>query len=633
MVKKSKQVKILVLLIIATAGLVYQFTNVMAADFIPILKVSTDDVYIIAGQENQIKITLTNIGSWNIYEVKVTLSVPSTTPGISIIEESNKVFNKIEEDESKNFYPVIFVDEDTPLGSYTLTLQGTYMKKVQFGASNLESMTLQIGIVVIREHVGMSVNPENPFIAAGVDNQINVKLTNIGDFTMNDIYATLTSISPYLTILEGSYFTHTELELNHSAMHHSRLWVSRDTPIGVYALTETIVYQDEEGKTFAESYEVLVNVQTVSRPNPILNIKIDDPHLTAGAENEVNVTLDNIGDEKIYSIELSFTSTTPYIVILEGTKITYDNLDVEEKTVHEAVIAVSKNAPVGVYSLTSLVSYRGSDGHDHVDTIILGLNVDTVNRPDQTTVVLKDYNTSIKPIQPGDEFELILDFECLGAKAHEVMVAITVDQMTGISTMSPTTVDVGTLLPNQKFMVPFELLIGGNVKAGQYPTIITVTYIDADGIPLSLLETVTLSVRGIIEFNLLNIEPLITSIGTSTELEADLLIIGTESVQFVTIEIIEDFVFKRTIDSEEYIGAVDPDSPIPFDLMFEVDGGTKTGEHTLNLKVTYTDDLYKVHEEILKLTMKLREASEITNQTASTGGFWAWIRRLLGLGP
>jgi hypothetical protein len=126
---------------------------------------------------------------------------------------------------------------------------------------------------------------------------------------------------------------------------------------------------------------------------------------------------------------------------------------------------------------------------------------------------------------------------------------------------------------------------------------------------------------------------LITSIGTSTELEADLLIIGTESVQFVTIEIIEDFVFKRTIDSEEYIGAVDPDSPIPFDLMFEVDGGTKTGEHTLNLKVTYTDDLYKVHEEILKLTMKLREASEITNQTASTGGFWAWIRRLLGLGP
>ena len=196
----------------------------------------------------------------------------------------------------------------------------------------------------------------------------------------------------------------------------------------------------------------------------------------------------------------------------------------------------------------------------------------------------------------------------------------------------PMLVIKGSILSKLNSIMPLTL-IGGNVKAGQYPTIITVTYIDADGIPLSLLETVTLSVRGIIEFNLLNIEPLITSIGTSTELEADLLIIGTVSVQFVTIEIIEDSVFKRTIDSEEYIGAVDPDSPIPFDLMFEVDGGTKTGEYTLNLKVTYTNDLYKEHEEILKLTMKLRESSEIANQTASTGGFWAWIRRLLGLGP
>jgi hypothetical protein len=180
----------------------------------------------------------------------------------------------------------------------------------------------------------------------------------------------------------------------------------------------------------------------------------------------------------------------------------------------------------------------------------------------------------------------------------------------------------------------FVLLVSGNVRAGQYQGIVTITYLDADGVPRSLMETVTLSVRGIVEFTLINVGTVTAGVGESKELEADMLLVGTESVQFVNIEVVENSVFKRIAESEEYIGAVDPDSPIPFEVWCRVADGTDTGEYTLTLKITYQDDLNQEHVETLRLTVDVEEVSSLADmQASSTGGFWVWLRRLLGLGP
>jgi hypothetical protein len=269
-----------------------------------------------------------------------------------------------------------------------------------------------------------------------------------------------------------------------------------------------------------------------------------------------------------------------------------------------------------------------------METSTLGVSVESVEVPVQTSVVLSDYGTSIDPLRPGDEFELVLELESLGSDAHDVKVALSLDPLTGISTMSPTLVSLGDMDSGDEAEAKFDLLVSGDVRAGQYPGFATVTYLDADGVPRSLMETVTLSVRGIVEFTLINLGTVSASVGESTELEADMLLVGTESVQFVNIEIVEDSVFKQTAESEEYIGAVDPDSPIPFEVWFKVAEGTDTGEHVMTLKITYQDDLNQEHVETLSLTVDVEEASSQGDvQTSSTGGFWVWLRRLLGLGP
>jgi len=108
--------KALLLLLILMCPLLYQVPTPSAEDFTPLLKVTARDVYVTAGEANQIEIELKNTGSFNVYEVETFLSVPASTPGISVIDQAHKVFNKIGDGETKVYHPTIYVDGDTPLG-------------------------------------------------------------------------------------------------------------------------------------------------------------------------------------------------------------------------------------------------------------------------------------------------------------------------------------------------------------------------------------------------------------------------------------------------------------------------------------------------------------------------------------
>jgi len=637
MVKTLKRERISILILVIAIAMASQILMVEAPDYLPVLRISTDDVYLTAGEESLIKFTLTNVGSWSIYEAKISISVPATTPGISLLDGYHKVYNRISDGDSTTFYTRVYVDEDTPLGAYSLTLQATYMQKVQYGVEMLESTTLQIGIVVdsvTKLSYRMSAEADNPVFTAGADNHLNVVLENLGDATVYEIDATVTSTSPYIVVLEGSRFTHSSLGANMSVLHPATVRVSRNTPLGVYTLSETVVYEDEAGQSYFESFIVGITVNSSTLSNPLLSVNFEDPRLIAGAENPVTVNLVNIGDEGLTDVEVSLVSASPYLAILEGGRINIEDLDPDEEVSFDVVIAVSRSAPVGVYTLSTSSSYQGSDGQGYMEASTLGVSVESVEVPVQTSVVMRSYGTSISPVRPGDEFELVLELECLGSDAHDVKAALSLDPLTGISTMSPTLVSLGDMDAGERSEAKFDLLVSGNVRAGQYPGIVTITYLDADGVPRSLRETVTLSIRGIVEFTLINTGTVSASVGESKELEADMLLVGTESVQFVNIEVVEDSVFERTAESEEYIGAVDPDSPIPFEVWFRVADGNDVGEYTLTLKITYQDDLNQEHVENLRLTVDVEEASSLSDiQASSTGGFWVWLRRLLGLGP
>ena len=597
------------------------------------MKVTTDDIYVTAGQENTIKVTLRNTGDIEVADIRGTLS--STTTGITVLSNSHVAYGLIMDDSSVSFYSRLYVDEDTPLGAHSLSFQLSYYKYI-VTPTMLETHVIQIGIVVtesIRAHQRLDVGVIDTSLVAGTENPVSISLQNQGEGPFHFVEASISSASPYIAVLYGARFNHSSLEVGESALHRPLLQVSSSAPLGVYTLTETVTFEDAYGESYTDSFTLGFSVDSIERTDVKVGVTVDDPRLVAGEENDISVSLSNIGSESVYYVDATLLSTSPYFTVLENARHTADSLELDETAIFTSNIAVSGSAPVGVYSLSATVAYADSNGRDYVESFTIGLKVESVQVAEQTSIVLGEYSTDPSVVHPGDEVSLSLELSCLGAKAYDVKSTLMFDPMTGISGLSPSLVASGAIEPGHAVDVSYRLLLDGGLRAGQYPASLTVTYIDSDGIPRSLMESVTLSVRGLVDFTLINEDGISVSAGEVTNFEADLLLVGTESVQFVEIGVVGDEVFERVPGSSEYIGAVDPDSPIPFDLNFVVDEDAEPGEYTMNLKVTYKDDLNQDNEDTVELTVHVGEpSSEPQSSQGSTGGFWGWLRRLLGLG-
>ena len=86
-----------------------------------IIEVSSENIYLTAGQENMITIQLNNTGDYKVFDVELLLS--SSTENINILTKANKVINEIEPHKSKNYDSTVYVEQTAPLGAYNLLLE------------------------------------------------------------------------------------------------------------------------------------------------------------------------------------------------------------------------------------------------------------------------------------------------------------------------------------------------------------------------------------------------------------------------------------------------------------------------------------------------------------------------------
>ncbi|RLI19027.1 hypothetical protein DRO49_01390, partial [Candidatus Bathyarchaeota archaeon] len=284
----------------------------------------------------------------------------------------------------------------------------------------------------------------------------------------------------------------------------------------------------------------------------------------------------------------------------------------------------------GVYTLTATATYRDEDGESHSDVETIGVSIEEVKVERETTILLESYEASSVEAKPGESLTLTLNLKCVGAEAYEVKVTLTPDPMGVFSLTTPSLQYIGDLKPGERASVSYKLRVDGEAKAGQYPLTLQITYIDSDGLPGSAAEAVTLMVTPLVEFRILVDGPIHAYKGASATLSGDLLLIGTESVRFVELGVEGDNVFKA-VDSE-YVGEVDPDSPIPFDLTFTVSGNATEGVHSLRVRVSYLDNLNRRRSVVVEVPIQI-EAQQEVEVVRKRGGIWLLIRWLLGILP
>ncbi len=140
-------------------------------------------------------------------------------------------------------------------------------------------------------------------------------------------------------------------------------------------------------------------------------------------------------------------------------------------------------------------------------------------------------------------------------------------------------------------------------------------------------------------FRLVNIQPssLTGEPGETVTVETDLLLIGTETAQFVQIEVIDNHSFSLVSESYENVDRVDQDSPVPFDIQFMTAPDATSGNHMLQIRVSYWDEYDQEREAIRKLPI-IVEGSEVKSEAAGLDPtfldiIWSVVRILFGVNP
>ncbi|MDH5732946.1 MAG: hypothetical protein OEY88_04085 [Candidatus Bathyarchaeota archaeon] len=172
----SRKIGLLILSICLVMLFAMKYTQLAITYNNPLLEVNVTGYNLTAGDENGMSISIENVGGENAYDVKASLTVPSTVSGISIVKGSFAVFEKIYTygDTTKWMYPVLYVERDCPLGAYSLTLDLEYTDS----NDRMYIDSVQIGVVVDAIEpatVDLDVDAGEYHVTAGTENEINIK--------------------------------------------------------------------------------------------------------------------------------------------------------------------------------------------------------------------------------------------------------------------------------------------------------------------------------------------------------------------------------------------------------------------------------------------------------------------------
>jgi hypothetical protein len=597
-----------------------------------------------AGDENEMSISIENVGKTAAYDVKAALSVPSTVSGISILEGFYATFEKISSysDTIRWMYPVLYVSSDCPLRAYSLTLTLEYTD----ASDKTYTDSVQIGIVVDTIKPGeplLEINVTGYSLTAGGENEMKISIGNIGKTTAYDVEAALTTPSTVsgISIVKGSYARFDVIHYKETEWMYPVLYVSSDCSLGAYSLTLELEYTDASDTRYVDGVQIGVVVDAVKPTEVDLSVDVEDYHVTAGTENEINITVTNVGEEPVYDVKAILTSNSPSnIVVLRELSYLLDEIDVEDHVDFRVLLAVSRDIPLGTYSLTLTLDYKDSKGVTYRDEVTVGLFVDSVEPTERTRIAVQNYQLTPTKVFPGDGLTVEMDLKNWGANAYDVQVQLSIDSQSPFVSLGPALVFVGDLGSNQTSKVIYNLRVSGDADASLYALQLVISYYDVDDQPNSLTEAISISVHSIVHFRLLDIQPSIITAepGETVTIEADLLLVGTETVDFVEVEIVENRSIGPFIsipESYEYIGRVDPDSPVLFTIQFMVDPNATSGSCTLQVRISCWDGYNQQRQVMIELPVVVEELSNQNEETSPTlwKMIWTLIRILLGLKP
>ncbi len=152
--------------------------------------------------------------------------------------------------------------------------------------------------------------------------------------------------------------------------------------------------------------------------------------------------------------------------------------------------------------------------------------------------------------------------------------------------------DVGTILPQTSQTFSLNVFVPETIKNEPLHLPMKITYYDAHGAEQSVTRVTDFYINGLVDPSIYGVKTIELS-GKQTVI-GEILNEGNSDglFGFVTLKPQGD---SNIIESTQYIDEIEPDSPVPFNIPIEFEGGERAGKHDITIEVTYKDSMRTDH--------------------------------------
>ena len=580
------------------------------------VKLSIDKQDLVPDEYNDITFTIKNEGTAKTGIIDFVLNIP--TPLILIGSDNKWSLSSIAPNNEITLNTQIYV----PLSEAGKTVQisGQLTFSNSLGTQQTETRTLDIkinklegkGIEVVNSFWGktndeISVEPG--------DNKVRLSVTiqNRNTGPISGVQGTLVLENPFSGNTNGkssSTFFGQSILSGATATSEFLLNIDQNAQIGNYKIKIIFSYLDKDSILQNQEVEFTVDIEGKSKTE----INLINNLLISGTENNVILEIKNTGTAPMHKVNIEML-TTPVgaakLSIVDGnTKRHITKIDPNENVKIEYPIYISANAIEGLSEISISVEYRNTNGLIKVTNTNLVFIIKEWESP-------FDVSLSDNLLYSGKVTEKeILIFN----NGDEKMKNINVDlvfpsNQQGSSPIFLNSGDsdwkINELNQLESATIYPQIFATLDSKDQSYPVQISLSYTDSKGYPHKETQQVSFSVRG--NINVITQEPSLSpqviSIGRNSTFSGSLLNKGDTEGIFSEIRIISSEFISTSEESYQYIGELDPDTPIPFSLKFGLTDEAKEGIMQIAIEIKFEDEYGNVFRETEELGLIVKERS------------------------
>ena len=188
--------------------------------------------------------------------------------------------------------------------------------------------------------------------------------------------------------------------------------------------------------------------------------------------------------------------------------------------------------------------------------------------------------------------------------------------------------NVGNIGSNSAKTFSFNVFVPENLKNEPLRTPVKITYFDGHGEKKSVTRIADLYINGLIKPSIYGVK--VIELSGKKTIVGEILNEGNTDGLFGFVKLYP-LGNSNIMESSQYIDEIEPDSPVPFNIPIEFDGGYIFGEHDVRIIVTYKDSMREEQTINYDTTITITPFSDNTDYGSMIGGI-IFLAVLIGIG-